>query len=71
ARLGAVAEIVTDGLTGWTAPSWEGLARLVPQAATLDRAVVRATVEHRFDFRRMVDDHEALYRRVTASEVAR
>jgi glycosyltransferase involved in cell wall biosynthesis len=72
AGLGAVTEIVTDGVTGVTAPSWEGLSQLVPRAAALDRAAVRAAAEQRFDFRRMVDDHEALYRRVaTAREAAR
>ena len=66
AGLGAVPEIVTAGVTGVTAPSWEGLAALVAQAAALDRAAVRRVAEERFDFRRMVDDHEALYRRVLA-----
>lgn len=67
AALGAVSEIVQEGVTGRTAPSWEGLAELVPAAASLDRAGVRRAVEHRFDFRRMVDDHEALYRRVVGA----
>jgi glycosyltransferase involved in cell wall biosynthesis len=72
AGLGAVPEIVTDGVTGLTAPSWQELSQLVVRAATLDRAAVRAAAEQRFDFRRMVDDHEALYRRIaTAAEVAR
>jgi glycosyltransferase involved in cell wall biosynthesis len=62
--LGAVPEIVEGGVTGLTAPSWEGLAELVAPAAALDRAVVRRTAEERWDFRRMVDDHEALYRRI-------
>lgn len=65
--LGAVPEIVDCGLTGLTATSWEGLAELIPAAAALDRAAVRRTAEERWDFRRMVDDHEALYRRVAAS----
>jgi len=65
--LGAVPEMVQEGVTGMTAPSWEGLAELVPAAASLDRAGVRRAVEHRFDFRRMVDDHEALYRSVVGA----
>jgi glycosyltransferase involved in cell wall biosynthesis len=64
--LGAVPEIVDVGVTGLTATSWEGLAELVPAAAALDRAAVRRTAEERWDFRRVVDDHEALYRRVVA-----
>jgi glycosyltransferase involved in cell wall biosynthesis len=72
AGLGAVPEIVTEGLTGLTAASWEGLAELIPRARALDRAAVRAEAEQRFDFRRMVDDHEVLYRRLTApQQVAR
>ncbi len=66
--MGAVPEIVQEGVTGLTAPSWEGLAELVPAVASLDRATVRRAVEHRFDFRRMVDDHEAFYRSVVSTQ---
>jgi len=66
--LGAVPEIVDAGITGMTATSWEGLAELVPAAAALDRAAVRRTAEKRWDFRRVVADHEALYRRVAATK---
>jgi glycosyltransferase involved in cell wall biosynthesis len=66
AAMGAVPEIVEEGVTGLTAPSWEGLAELVPGAASLNRERVRRAVEQRFDFRRMVDDHEALYRKVVS-----
>jgi glycosyltransferase involved in cell wall biosynthesis len=62
--LGAAQEIVEEGVTGFTAPSWEGLAELVPAAAALDRATVRRTAAARFDAERMIDGHEALYRRI-------
>jgi glycosyltransferase involved in cell wall biosynthesis len=62
---GAVPELVEEGVTGLTAPTWEGLPELVRPAAALDRAAVRREAERRFDFRRMVDDYEALYYRVT------
>ena len=62
--IGAVPELVDDGVTGLTAPTWERLAELVEPAAALDRTVVRRTAERRFDFRRMVDDYEALYLRI-------
>ncbi|MEJ7783749.1 MAG: glycosyltransferase family 4 protein [Solirubrobacteraceae bacterium] len=65
--LGAVGEIVEAGVTGFTAPSWEGLAELVPAVCALDRAAVRDAAERHFDFRRMVDDYEALYRRILAA----
>lgn len=62
----AVAEIVDPGVTGYFAPDIGDLAALVPEALALDRATVRAQVAKRFDHRRMVDDHEALYRRAVA-----
>jgi glycosyltransferase involved in cell wall biosynthesis len=65
--LGAAPEIVEDGLTGFTAPSWEGLAELLPAALALDRAAIRGRALERFDKRRMADDYEALYRRVVGA----
>jgi glycosyltransferase involved in cell wall biosynthesis len=62
--LGAVPEIVEEGVTGFTAPSWKRLAKLVPAAAALDRATVRRAAAARFDAERMIDAHEALYRRI-------
>ncbi len=62
--LGAAPEIVQEGVTGFTAPSWEGLAALVPAAAGLDRRAVRKAAEERFDVRHMVEAHEALYQRI-------
>lgn len=62
--IGAVPEIVEPGLTGCHAPSPQALADCIPRALALDRARVRARAVERFDFTRMVDDHEALYRRV-------
>jgi glycosyltransferase involved in cell wall biosynthesis len=61
---GAAPEIVEQGVTGYTAGSWEALAQLVPAAAALDRATVRRRAADRFDARRMIDSHEALYRRI-------
>lgn len=63
-ELGAVPEIVDQGVTGYTAATWKGLAELVPAAAGLDRATVRRTAAGRFDAARMIDAHEALYRRI-------
>lgn len=65
--LGAVPEIVEDGLTGFTAPTWEGLAAHVEAALALDRHAIRARARERFDVRRMVDGYEALYRRLTGA----
>jgi glycosyltransferase involved in cell wall biosynthesis len=62
--IGAVPELVEPGLTGYLAESWEGLAELVPRALELDRAVIRERAVVRFDYKRMVDCHEELYRRL-------
>lgn len=64
ASLGAVPEIVDDGVTGRLGASWEELPGLVESAASLDRAAIRRTAEERWDYRRMVDGYEELYRRV-------
>jgi glycosyltransferase involved in cell wall biosynthesis len=63
--LGAAPDIVEHGLTGFTAPTWEGLAALLPEALALDRGAIRERARERFDVRRMTDDYEALYHRIT------
>jgi len=63
-ELGAVPEIVDAGITGFTAPSWEGLAQHVAAAAALDRATVRRAARRRFDAEVMIDRHETLYREI-------
>lgn len=62
--IGAVPELVEPGLTGYLAGSWQRLAELVPRALKLDRRAIRARARERFDYARMVDAHEALYRRL-------
>jgi glycosyltransferase involved in cell wall biosynthesis len=64
--LGAVPEIVEDGVTGYHAPDLEALAERVPAAVALDRARVRQRAVARFDYRRMTDDYLAVYRRLAA-----
>jgi glycosyltransferase involved in cell wall biosynthesis len=64
--IGAVPELVEQGVTGYLAPSWDQLAPLIPRALELDRAKVRARTRERFDYRRMVGQHEALYRRLVS-----
>lgn len=62
--IGAVPEIVEPGVTGALAETPERLVDAVPRALELDRARVAARARERFDYRRMVDDYEALYRRL-------
>ncbi|MEA2197598.1 MAG: hypothetical protein QOJ25_1649 [Solirubrobacteraceae bacterium] len=66
-EVGAAPEVIERGVTGYTAPTWEELAELVPAAAALDRERVRRVAAERFDAERMIDAHEALYRRIVAS----
>jgi len=66
--IGAVPELVEPGLTGYLAPDWEGLADLVPRALELDRQTIRDRAVERFDYTRMVDRHEALYRRLAGGD---
>jgi glycosyltransferase involved in cell wall biosynthesis len=68
--IGAVPELVEPGLTGYLAPRWEGLADLVPRALELDRQAIRDRAAERFDYTRMVDLHEALYRRLVEERAA-
>jgi glycosyltransferase involved in cell wall biosynthesis len=63
-RIGAVPELVEPGVGGYLAESVDGLAGLIPAALELDRERIRAQAIERFDFRRMVDDHERLYVRL-------
>lgn len=58
----AVTELVDVGLTGFYADDVEGLAARVPDVLALDRRLVRAAAERRFDVSRMVDGYERLYR---------
>ena len=69
--IGAVPELVEPGVTGYLADSWEGLGDLVAPALELDRRAIRARAIERFDYKRMVDRHEQLYRRLVHERGAR
>ena len=63
--VGAVPEIVEQGVGGsWVSPG-EDLGEAVQSAVQLDRRGVRQAAVERFDYRRMVDAYERLYRRPT------
>jgi len=66
--LGAVPELVEDGVTGYVTPDVESMAQRIPDALALDRARVRRAAVDRFDYRRMADGYEALYRRLVSGE---
>ncbi len=62
--VGAVPEIVEQGLGGCWVPPGEALAEAVKSAVELDRERVRQAAVDRFDYPRMVDAYEQLYRRL-------
>jgi glycosyltransferase involved in cell wall biosynthesis len=65
--VGAVPEIVEQGVGGrWVAPGGD-LAAVAKEAVTLDRRRVRDSAVGRFDYRRMVDGYERLYRELAAA----
>ena len=60
--MGAVPEIVDNGVTGFVRSGEESLAEAVLAAADLDRENCREAVAGRFSAERMVADHVAVYR---------
>ena len=63
-RRGSMSELVLDGENGFLVTSVEEAMEAVQASSTIDRVAVRASVEHRFDVGRMVDEYLAVYRRV-------
>jgi glycosyltransferase involved in cell wall biosynthesis len=62
--VGAVPEVVEDGVGGSWVPPGGSLADAIRRAVRLDRRRVREAAVERFDYRRMVDAYEDLYRRL-------
>ncbi len=63
-RLGAVPEIVDEGVTGHCADSAEDLGQTVIQAMALNRAEVRVRAEERFSCSRMAAEYVEVYQRL-------
>ena len=59
-RVGALPEIVRDGVDGFFGDDVQHLANLVDRVAELDREAVRASALDRFNADRMTDAYEAL-----------
>jgi glycosyltransferase involved in cell wall biosynthesis len=66
---GAVPEVVVDGRTGFIADTIDELVHAVKRIYEIDRADCRRDVETRFSVARMVDDYEAIYRRLIGVHV--
>jgi glycosyltransferase involved in cell wall biosynthesis len=70
-RVGALPEIVRDGVDGFFGDDAAQLAFLLERVADLDRWAIRESVIDRFSATRMVDGYEAVYARVLGEEAAR
>jgi glycosyltransferase involved in cell wall biosynthesis len=70
-RRGSVGEVVTPGVTGYTAATPAELGALVQPALGLDRRLVREHAEAKFGFRQMVAAYVALYREMVARRGAK
>lgn len=68
---GSMSEIIRDGKNGFLVSSLHEAVAAVRASTGLDRMAVRASVEHRFDANRMVDDYLAIYQRVVELDRAR
>jgi glycosyltransferase involved in cell wall biosynthesis len=66
-RVGALPEIVRDGVDGFFGDDAEQLAYQVGRVETLDRAEIRSSVLDRFSAGRMTDGYEAIYGAMLAS----
>jgi glycosyltransferase involved in cell wall biosynthesis len=69
--IGAVPEIVENGVTGYHVEDPADLPGCVAAAVRLDRAAVRRSAAERFGRERMIDEHERLYRRLAATAPVR
>lgn len=63
-RAGAVQELIAQGVSGCIFDTLDALVAGLPQVYALDRRLVRAHAQQRFDVSRMVDAHEMLYQRL-------
>jgi glycosyltransferase involved in cell wall biosynthesis len=70
-RLGAVPEIVEEGLTGSSAAAVDGFREAVLRALTLDRRWVQERAAQRFSASRMAREYAEVYQRVVAGGDAR
>ena len=66
-RVGALPEIIRDGVDGFFGDDVEQLAFHVSRVEPLDRAAIRESVIDRFSAARMTDGYEAIYREMLRS----
>jgi glycosyltransferase involved in cell wall biosynthesis len=63
-RIGALPEILRDGIDGFFGDDETGMAFVVERVAELDRDRIRTEVVERFTAAKMTDGYEAIYRRL-------
>ena len=66
-NLGAVPEIVRDGVSGFAFPDLDALTHGLDRVLALDRRAVRAYAEHHLGADRMVDEYVSAYRTIVAA----
>ncbi|HZS08535.1 MAG TPA: glycosyltransferase family 4 protein [Blastocatellia bacterium] len=69
-RLGAVPEIVIDGVSGASASDIDELIERLPEVMALPRGRVRSHVESKFSVEAMTDGYVELYERIVAAHGA-
>ena len=70
-RLGAVDELIDDGVTGVAYDTLEELVSGLASVLTLDRKAVRARAEQKFNIDRMVDQYLDIYSSVIRNQTTR
>ncbi len=69
-RRGSVAEVMTDGVTGFVVEDIPGAVEAVRATSGLDRRACRRAFVERFGVSRMASDYLAVYRRLVAGDGA-
>lgn len=69
--VGALPEIVRDGVDGFLRTDVRALATAVEAVGTLDRSAIRRSVRARFSVDRMVDSYEAVYATIMGASRSR
>ena len=65
-RLGAVPEIVTEGVSGFSAATREEFAAVVPKCFSLDRHRIQQLARDNYSVEKMARRYAALYEQVLA-----
>ncbi len=62
--LGSVPEVIAHGVSGFVCQSYDEMAAMIPAALELNRQTCREHVENKFNMSQMVDQYEAVYRKI-------